>query len=131
MAFASIAFCENLKELMKKPGLTLEKLSEKSGVSVSLLSRYSNQTTSTPSLSSLISIARGLDVGIDELLKGGEGRATATAVIPKLYIDVMGKLEICAVQPHLLIQNDLILSKEKVQENSVVVGKVAMTIRNI
>lgn len=43
----------------------------------------------------------------------------------------MGKLEICAVQPHLLIQNDLILSKEKVQENSVVVGKVAMTIRNI
>ena len=30
MAFASIAFCENLKELMKKPGLTLEKLSEKS-----------------------------------------------------------------------------------------------------
>ena len=65
----------------------------------------------------------------------------------------MGKLEICAVQPHLLIQNDLlrskrvlerdfekcfffyivddlILSKEKVQENSVV-GKVAMTIRNI
>lgn len=53
----------------KKTGLTLEKLSEKSGVSVSLLSRYSNQTTSTPSLSSLISIARGLDVGIDELLK--------------------------------------------------------------
>ena len=47
------------KELMKKSGLTLEKLSEKSGVSVSLL------------------------------------------------------------------------SKEKVQENSVVVGKVAMTIRNI
>ena len=91
MAFASIAFCENLKELMKKPGLTLEKLSEKSGVSVSLLSRYGNQTTSNPSLSSLISIARGLDVGID----------------------------------------DLILSKEKVQENSVVVGKVAMTIRNI
>lgn len=79
------------KELMKKPGLMLEKLSEKSGVSVSLLSRYSNQTTSNPSLSSLISIARGLDVGID----------------------------------------DLILSKEKVQENSVVVGKVAMTIRNI
>ena len=75
----------------KKPGLTLEKLSEKSGVSISLLSRYSNQTTSTPSLSSLISIARGLDVGID----------------------------------------DLILSKEKVQENSVVVGKVAMTIRNM
>lgn len=73
------------------PGLTLEKLSEKSGVSVSLLSRYSNQTTSNPSLSSLISIARGLDVGID----------------------------------------DLILSKEKVQENSVVVGKVAMTICNI
>lgn len=96
MAFASIAFCENLKELMKKkPGLTLEKLSEKSGVSVSLLSRYSNQTTSNPSLSSLISIARGIDVGID------------------VGID------------------DLILSKEKVQENSVVVGKVAMTIRNI
>ena len=71
---------------MKKSGLTLEKLSEKSGVSVSLLSRYSNQTTSNPSLSSLISIARGLDVGI---------------------------------------------AKEKVQENSVVVGKVAMTIRNI
>ena len=112
MAFASIAFCENLKELMKKkPGLTLEKLSEKSGVSVSLLSRYSNQTTSNPSLSSLISIARGLDVGIDELLKGEEGRATATAVIPKLYIGVMGKLEICAVQPHLLIQNDLLRSK--------------------
>ena len=48
----------------------------------------------------------------------------------------MGKLEICAVQPHLLIQNDsniddLILSKEKVQENSVVVGKIAMKIRNI
>lgn len=55
---------------MKKTGLTLEKLSEKSGVSVSLLSRYGNQTTSNPSLSSLISIARGLDVGIDELLKG-------------------------------------------------------------
>ena len=111
MAFASIAFCENLKELMKKPGLTLEKLSEKSGVSVFLLSRYSNQTTSNPSLSSLISIARGLDVGIDELLKGKEGRATATAVIPKLYIGVIGKLEICAVQPLLLIQNDLLRSK--------------------
>lgn len=35
-----------------------------------------------------------------------------------------------AVQPHLLIQNDLLRSK-KVQENSVVVGKVALTIRNI
>lgn len=71
------------KRTYEKPGLTLEKLSEKSGVSVSLLSRYSNQTTSNPSLSSLISIARGPDVGpdvgIDELLKGEEGRATATA----------------------------------------------------
>lgn len=75
---------------MKKPGLTLEKLSEKSGVSVSLLSRYSNQTTSNPSLSSLISIARGLDVGIDELLKGEEGRVTATAVIIPAYNLVKG-----------------------------------------
>ncbi len=91
----------------KKLGLTLEKLSEKSGVSVSLLSRYSNQTTSNPSLSSLISIARGPDVGID----------VGPDVGPDVGIDVG--------------IDDLILSKEKVQENSVVVGKVAMTIRNI
>ena len=45
------------------------------------------------------------------------GRATATAVIPKLYIGVMGKLEICAVQPHLLIQNDLLRSKRVLERD--------------
>lgn len=49
-------------------------------------------------------------------------------LIANLFPQLDGSVKISVNDSNI---DDLILSKEKVQENSVVVGKVAMTIRNI
>ncbi len=60
----------NIRRIRREQGLTLETLSEKSGVSKSMLSQIEGDKVN-PTLATVWKIARGLDVDLDSLIAGG------------------------------------------------------------
>ncbi|TVQ98118.1 MAG: XRE family transcriptional regulator [Spirochaetaceae bacterium] len=61
---------QNIKRLRKEQQMTLDMLSEKSGVSKAMLSQIEAQKVN-PTVATVWKIARGLEVDLDSLLHGG------------------------------------------------------------
>lgn len=61
------AFSYNLVELMRTKGCGQQELSERTGLSTSVISKYANKAT-TPTITSLIRIAKALDCDVNDLL---------------------------------------------------------------
>ncbi|MCL6598960.1 MAG: helix-turn-helix domain-containing protein [Alicyclobacillus macrosporangiidus] len=67
----SSAVAENVQRLLKARGWTVYRLAKESGVSLTALYNLGKHT-SGPTASTLVKIAKTLDVTVDELLQGGE-----------------------------------------------------------
>jgi transcriptional regulator with XRE-family HTH domain len=72
---------ERIKSLRKERNWTLQDLCQKSGVSVSTLSKVENAQVAT-SFDTLLKVSRGLEINFDAILSrnsvGGDGRSTVT-----------------------------------------------------
>lgn len=64
----------NIQRIRKEQGLTLDVLSEKSGVSKAMLSQIESEKVN-PTVATVWKIAQGLQVEINGLLEGGDGPA--------------------------------------------------------
>ena len=72
----------NIQEIRKRQNLTLDMLSEKSGVAKAMLSQMESEKVS-PTVATVWKIAQGLDVDINALLKGGREPVRKFTVTPK------------------------------------------------
>ncbi|MBK7544134.1 MAG: helix-turn-helix transcriptional regulator [Elusimicrobia bacterium] len=59
---------DSLRRLRKARGLTQQRLAEKAGVSMIVVTKIEQGTTKDPAMSSLVKMADVLDVSIDELI---------------------------------------------------------------
>ena len=59
---------KNIKRIRKDKGITIQELSERTGISISSLSMYENGKR-VPSIKNIKLIANGLDVDVDEFYK--------------------------------------------------------------
>jgi len=59
---------DSLRRLRKSRGLTQQRLAEKAGVSMIVVTKIEQGTTKDPAMSSLVKMADVLDVSIDELI---------------------------------------------------------------
>ncbi|MBK6879269.1 MAG: helix-turn-helix transcriptional regulator [Elusimicrobia bacterium] len=57
-----------MRRLRKARGLTQQRLAEKAGVSMIVVTKIEQGTTKDPAMSSLVKMADVLDVSIDELI---------------------------------------------------------------
>jgi XRE family transcriptional regulator, master regulator for biofilm formation len=82
---------KKLKELRRKNGLTLSRLSELSGISKSYLSLIERDIQKNPSLDILQRIARNLDIEVGDLVRNelGEGE-----VVLDMKQSVKGKFKL-------------------------------------
>ena len=62
---------KNIFKLMDSKGVTAYKLSKATGISESVISRWKSGEQS-PSISSLVKVARFFDCGLSELMKGNK-----------------------------------------------------------
>jgi transcriptional regulator with XRE-family HTH domain len=63
-----MSIAESLRRLRKASGLTQQKLAEKAGVSMIVVTKIEQGTTRDPAMSSLIKLADVFEVSIDELI---------------------------------------------------------------
>jgi transcriptional regulator with XRE-family HTH domain len=70
----SLAVSQRIRELRKQKGLSLQDLAEKTGFSTAMLSQIENHVNS-PSLGTLIRLARALEMRLGELIAGPGGRS--------------------------------------------------------
>ncbi len=59
---------KNIKRIRKDKGITIQELSERTGISISSLSMYENGKR-VPSIKNIKLIANGLEVDVDEFYK--------------------------------------------------------------
>ncbi len=65
-------FAERLRELRKSKGLTQEKLAEMSDIDYKYLQKLESKNPSSPTLSVLEKLSRGLEISLSELIKNIE-----------------------------------------------------------
>lgn len=65
-------FAERLRELSKSKGLTQEKLAEVSDIDYKYLQKLEGKNPSSPTLSVLEKLSRGLEISLSELIKNIE-----------------------------------------------------------
>jgi len=70
---------ERINEIRKQRGMTIEELSERSGIPVSTLKKISAGITTNPSLDTVKAIARALDCTLDDLADDSRPRILAAA----------------------------------------------------
>lgn len=63
-----MSISDSLRRLRKARGLTQQRLAEKAGVSMIVVTKIEQGTTKDPAMSSLVKMADVLDVSIDELI---------------------------------------------------------------
>lgn len=83
-----------LKELRRSKGLTLDTLSERTGISKSYLSLIERDIQSNPSLDILHRIAKTFEVNVEELVRVEKDVIRLTTNSPNLSIKSTFKLEI-------------------------------------
>lgn len=65
-------FAERLRELRKSKGLTQEQLAERSDIDYKYLQKLEGKNPSSPTLSVLEKLSRGLEISLSELIKNIE-----------------------------------------------------------
>lgn len=63
-----MGIADSLRRLRKAKGLTQQKLAEKAGVSMIVVTKIEQGSTKDPSMSSLVKMADTLEVSLDELI---------------------------------------------------------------
>ncbi len=63
-----MTIADSLRRLRKARGLTQQRLAEKAGVSMIVVTKIEQGTTKDPAMSSLVKMADVLDVSVDELI---------------------------------------------------------------
>ena len=85
---------KRLKELRKKKGYSLDKLSERTGISKSYLSLIERDIQSNPSLDILNRIAKTFEIEVEELVWEEKEVITGGTPVPDLQIKSSLKIEI-------------------------------------
>lgn len=80
---------ENIYNLAKEKGLKIGALEEKVGVSVGYLARLSSDSKSSPSVDTLLSFAKELDVSLNDLMYGALSKLTKAE---KMMFDFIKKM---------------------------------------
>ena len=65
-------FAERLRELRKSKGLTQEQLAERSDIDYKYLQKLEGKNPSSPTLSVLEKLSRGLEISLSELIRNIE-----------------------------------------------------------
>ena len=68
----NIRFSKELKHIRKIKGLTQEKLAERSDIDYKYLQKLEGKNPSSPTLSVLEKLSRGLEISLSELIKNIE-----------------------------------------------------------
>lgn len=73
-----MSFKENLKEAMYLKGLTTAQLAEMSGINSGTISSYLKTKSSMPPADKALKLAKALDVSVDFLVNGFEGKTESS-----------------------------------------------------
>ena len=73
-----MSFKENLKEAMYLKGLTTVQLAEMSGINSGTISSYLKTKSSMPPADKALKLAKALDVSVDFLVNGFEGKTESS-----------------------------------------------------
>jgi len=60
---------KRIKEIRKQKGFTQEQLAIKAGVAYTTLTKVENEAIKNPSFETVVAIAKGLEVDVNELIK--------------------------------------------------------------
>jgi transcriptional regulator with XRE-family HTH domain len=98
----------NIQAIRKEQGLTLESLAERSGVSKAMLSQIESDKVN-PTVLTIWKIARGLDVELDAILKGGWEPVRTFAVTRASDVHVLDAPE---HGPHIRVFSPLSMAED-------------------
>lgn len=98
----------NIQRIRKEQQLTLEALAERSGVSRAMLSQIESDKVN-PTVLTIYKIARGLEVELDAILKGGWERARRFAVT---HDHEVATLDTSRNGPHIKVYSPLNMAED-------------------
>jgi len=99
---------QNIKKIRKEQQMTLDILAEKSGVSKAMLSQIESQKVN-PTVATVWKIARGLDVELESLLKGGSVPHAKFHVTPGPEVTVLDTVE---NGPHIRVLSPIEMAED-------------------